>query len=139
MEKQEIFDLMNRTQVFSLATAKDNQPKVRGMLLYRADENGIIFHTGAFKSLHQEIASNPQVELCFMDMPNHQQIRITGIAEQIDNLDLKKEIVNHREFLKPMVEKKGYESLIIYKVSNGEGQAWNMQTNHIYPKNKIML
>lgn len=47
MTKQEIYDLMNQNLGFFLATSEDDQPHVRGMMLFRANENGIIFHTAS--------------------------------------------------------------------------------------------
>ena len=61
MTKEERFNLMNSTMVMHLATVEDGQPHVRGMLLYRADENGIIFHTGSFKDVFKQIEKNPKV------------------------------------------------------------------------------
>ena len=43
MTKNEIFQLMNTNPVFHLATMDRDQPRVRGMLLFRADENGLSF------------------------------------------------------------------------------------------------
>ena len=58
MTKEEMFNMMNSTMVMHLATVEDGQPHVRGMLLYRADENGIIFHTGSFKDVFKQIEKN---------------------------------------------------------------------------------
>lgn len=65
MNKEEIFKLMNENPVFYLATTEDDQPKVRGMSLYRADENGIVFHTSSAKDIYSQIMKNPKVEMCF--------------------------------------------------------------------------
>ena len=65
MVKEEIFKLMNENPVFHLATMDGDQPRVRGMLLFRADEEGIIFHTASTKDVFQQIMKNPKAELCF--------------------------------------------------------------------------
>jgi len=49
LQKSQIFDLLNKNLVFFLATVEGTEPRVRGMMLYRADESGIIFHTGPQK------------------------------------------------------------------------------------------
>jgi uncharacterized pyridoxamine 5'-phosphate oxidase family protein len=46
MNKSEILGFLNANPVFHLATVEGNKPHARGMLMYRADENGILFHTG---------------------------------------------------------------------------------------------
>lgn len=35
------------------------------MFLYRADENGIIFHTASTKDVYAQIKRNPKAEMCF--------------------------------------------------------------------------
>lgn len=49
MTKQEIYDLMNQNLGFFLATSEDDQPHVRGMMLFRANENGILSLLGLGK------------------------------------------------------------------------------------------
>jgi len=46
MNKSEILGFLNANPLCHLATVEGNKPHVRGMMLYRADENGLIFHTG---------------------------------------------------------------------------------------------
>ena len=65
MQKEDIFPLLNENPVFHLATMDNDQPRVRGMLLFRADEKGIIFHTASTKDVFKQISVNPKVEMCF--------------------------------------------------------------------------
>ncbi|MHC4499555.1 MAG: pyridoxamine 5'-phosphate oxidase family protein, partial [Planctomycetota bacterium] len=51
MTKEEVFEFIKKNPVFALATAEDNKPHVRNMMLYRADDNGIIFNTGENKDV----------------------------------------------------------------------------------------
>lgn len=51
MKKEEMFELMRNNPGFHLATIEDNLPHCRGMFLFSADENGIVFHTGAMKDV----------------------------------------------------------------------------------------
>ena len=46
MRKEEIIKFINENLVCTLATAESNQPHLRGMMAYKADKSGIIFHTG---------------------------------------------------------------------------------------------
>ena len=62
MTKDQIFELMNSNLAFYLATVENGEPRVRGMMLYKADETGIIFHTGAFKDVYRQIIANPNVQ-----------------------------------------------------------------------------
>lgn len=131
MNKNEVFDILNTNPVFHLATIEGNKPRVRGLLLYKADENGIIFHTGKMKDLHKQLTKNPQVEMCFNNgnFENLIQIRVSGSVELIEDLELKKEIVQKREFLKPWIDQMGYEFLAVYKLKKGVATIWTMKTN----------
>lgn len=130
MTTQEIFDAMNKNLVFHLATAEDNIPHVRALLLFRADENGIIFHTGTFKELYRQIQKNNNAELCFHD--GNKQIRVKGQLEQIHDEALQKEIYSHptREFLRNW-EKQGKNDfeMAIYNLKNPQVTTWTMEEN----------
>ena len=49
MTKEQIFQVMNENLHMQLATMDGDQPRVRGMMLFRADEQRIIFHTASTK------------------------------------------------------------------------------------------
>ncbi len=126
MNQEEIFAYLNRNPVFYLATAEGAQPRVRAMLLYRADEEGILFHTGTHKDMCQQMQANPCVELCFYNPEEKIQIRVTGQAFWDGNLKLKEEIVEKHDFLKPMIAQAGYEALAVFRIKNGVATKWTM-------------
>lgn len=138
MTKKEILEFMTKTRMFSLATVDGSQPHVRNMMLYKADENGIIFVTGKYKDLYKQLQANPAMEMCFFNQEQGTQVRIEGSVELLDDLDFKKQVVEVFSFLKPIVESKGYEVLICYKVKNPKASCWTMQTN-FEPKQYIEL
>lgn len=129
MTKQELFTMMNQNPVFHLATTEGDQPHVRGMLLYRADENGIIFHTASSKDLYGQIKSNPKAERCFQ--ANGTQIRVMGQLEELADPALKEEIMNHptRKFLQAWKELGVDHLLTVFCLKNGRATTWTMDTN----------
>jgi len=135
MEKNEIFKILNANPVFHLATCENGQPRVRGMLLYKADENGIIFHTGTFKSLYKQLKNNPKAELCFQDMKNNIQIRVSGTLEETNDSGLKEEILAHpsREFLRQMKQAAGadnfYKTYAVFSLKNAKAVVWTFASN----------
>lgn len=129
LSKEEIYKVMNENPVFHLATADGDQPRVRGMLLYKADENGIIFHTASSKDVFSQIMKNPKAELCFQG--NGVQIRVTGVLEKVEDENLKEEIFKHptRKFLQVWKEN-GIDGLLqIFCLKNGIATQWTMATN----------
>jgi len=140
MNKTEIFKFLNANPVCHLATIEGDKPRVRGMLMYRADEDGIVFHTGKMRDLHKQLTKNPNVEMSFNNGSDEDliQIRVSGTVELVEDSELKKEIVQKREFLKPFVEQAGYEPLAVYRISKGVASVWKMKTN-LEPKEFIEL
>ena len=138
MTKEEILEFITQNPIFSLATSENSQPHVRVMMLYRADENGIIFTTGRNKAVYKQLQANPAVELCFYNADKGLQVRIEGIVEMLDDLELKMQIVEQFTFLKPWVESEGYEILIPFCLKNGKAVTWTMETN-FDPKQYIQL
>src|SRR3954451_11883978 len=63
-----------------LATMAGDQPRLRPVSPVKTD--GFTVYVANLRAYHKtvEIAANPKVELCYVDA-NHNQVRITGIAE----------------------------------------------------------
>ena len=137
MTKDEILELIKANPISFMATVEGNKPHVRGMVIYNADENGIIIQTWTIKDIHQQIVNNPEVELCFNDFEAGIQVRVSGKAEIIDDLAFKQKVVENRPFIKPMVEEKGYDVVAIYRVK-GKATIWTMATNY-EPKTYVDL
>ena len=124
MNKNEILKLINANPTFCLASSENNIPHVRIITLFRADENGVIFATGKHKDVYKQIVLNPKVEMHFWIPDIGTQIRIFGVAKQIEDLEIKKLIVEKFIFLKPWVEKEGYEQLAPFILENAKAFVW---------------
>jgi pyridoxamine 5'-phosphate oxidase len=140
MTQQEILEFINKNQACTLATCEGNKPHVRGMLIYRADEKGILFHTGITKDVCKQLQANPNVELCFgnNNPQNFIQIRVSGIASMEKDIKLKEEIISNRPFLKPIVAKYGQEAIAVFRVRNLAATVWTMAAN-LAPKEYIEI
>lgn len=129
LSKEEILKLINENPAFHLATMDGDQPRVRGMLLFRADENGIIFHTASTKDVYAQIMKNPKAEMCFQC--KGVQVRVTGTLELLNDDSLKEEIFNHptRKFLQAWKEN-GIDGLLqVFCMKNPTAVLWTMETN----------
>ena len=79
MTTAEILKFLNDHPACHLATLQDGQPRVRGMLLYRADERGLTFHTGTGKALARQAHNGGLAEACFGSADR--QIRVAGAVQ----------------------------------------------------------
>jgi len=138
MTKNEILKFLNENPIVYLATVDaKNHPHVRGMMLFSADTDGLIFHTGTGKEINDQLEQNPAVEMCAF---NHQnvQVRVSGVAEFVDDLALKQTIVAARPFLQQTVDTMGYEQFIVFRVTQCVATVWTMEDN-LAPKTFVPL
>ena len=145
MQKEQIYEILNKNPIFFLATAEDGQPRVRGMMLYKADETGIVFHTGPFKDVYHQIMGNPNVQMCFYDQAQNIQIRVRGALERTDDQDLKEEISSHpsRGFMQAWKAncasiQEFYDMFSVFRLKNGLANVWTFDSNFA-PKTDIEI
>jgi len=140
MQFEDCIKFANANPTCYLATIDGDQPRVRGMLMWYADKTGFYFNTGAMKDLYRQLKANPKVELCFFDpkSKNLQMMRVTGQVEFLDDLELKKRLVEARPFLKQWNLTAESPGLIAFRVAKGEAFFWTWETN-LDPKKKIMF
>jgi pyridoxamine 5'-phosphate oxidase len=123
MNKQEILAFISKNNIGYLATVEGKAPRVRGMDTYRADENGLIFYTSKAKGVYQQIAANPEVEVCYF--AKGLQVRVRGRMEMVEDMKLKKEIVAGRSFLGEYSEE-DYKDMGVCRLK-GKALTWTME------------
>ena len=121
-----------------LATSVNDQPHVRALGFWFADETGFYFQTGSFKEFPKELKKNPWTEACFY---HHEgmigtMLRISGEVEFIDDRKLKERVINERPFLKTFGLTIDSPELIIFRIPHGKAHFWTMATN-LKPKEFI--
>ena len=98
-----------------LATIDGDQPRLRPVSPVRTD--GFIVYIANLRSYHKtaEIAANPKVELCYLD-DQHDQIRLTGVAEVVIDRALLREIWDANPLLRQYLGNIDNPELIVYRV-----------------------
>ena len=133
MNRNEMIQAINRNPVFYLATMDGSQPRVRGMLLYSAGDDGIIFHTAKQRDLFAQIMKNDRAELCFS--ADGAQIRISGKLELVEDDTLKDKIASHpsRAFLAPwrntLSAEEFHKQFAVFRMASGRVTVWTMERN----------
>jgi uncharacterized pyridoxamine 5'-phosphate oxidase family protein len=81
-----------------LATTDGSEPRVRPVTLSWEDGFQIFFVS--LRRFHKtvELAANPRAEFCFMD-EKHDQVRVTGIAEEVNDRALRERAWNQDPLL----------------------------------------
>src|SRR5665648_38356 len=88
----------NQNPVSFLSSTDGDQPRVRGLLLWFADKTGFYYNVGAVKEVYKQLKVNPKVEVCFFNAKSKSmdQMRVTGQVEFLNDLELKKKLVEAR-------------------------------------------
>jgi pyridoxamine 5'-phosphate oxidase len=119
----------NENPVCYVATEDGDWPRVRAFRMWFADETGFYFHTGSTKSVFKQLLSNPRIEVCFCTPNFGKMMRVTGKAEFLDSIALKKRLVEERAFLKAIVKGPDDPLLTIFRIPSGEAHFWTMAEN----------
>jgi uncharacterized pyridoxamine 5'-phosphate oxidase family protein len=106
---------MKKARFPQLATIDGDQPRVRPVSPVRVD--GFTVYIANLRQYHktEEIAACPKVELCYLD-ENHDQVRITGVAEVLTDNGLLTEIWESNPLLRKYLGTPDNPNLIIYRV-----------------------
>ena len=98
-----------------LATIDEKTPRVRPVSPVKTE--GFTVWVANLKSYHktQEIAANPNVELCYVNQ-NHDQVRITGVATTEERAEVIQEIWNANPLLRNYLGSPDNQMLIIYRI-----------------------
>jgi uncharacterized pyridoxamine 5'-phosphate oxidase family protein len=118
MDKKEILAFIAANPIGFLATTDGKKPHVRAFGLFRADDKGIIYCTQSAKDVYKQIVKSPEIEVCYY--ANGVQIRVAGKVRAIEDMTIKKAIVEKAPFLKPQIDQHGWDFL---KVFNLKGKA----------------
>ncbi|HEY0196575.1 MAG TPA: pyridoxamine 5'-phosphate oxidase family protein [Methanobacterium sp.] len=132
MDINDCIKFANKTPVTYLATVDGDQPRVRALGFWFADETGFYFQIGAVKDMYGQLQKNKKVEACFWQ-PDEEStgtmLRVAGEIEFIEDPELKKQVIEDRPFLKEFGLTVDHPGLIIFRIARGEAYFWTMETN----------
>jgi general stress protein 26 len=98
-----------------LATIDGDQPRLRPVSPVRTE--GFTVYVANLRHYHKtkEIAANPRVELCYLD-DHHDQVRITGTAEEVTDTKILQEIWDANPLLRQYLGKIDNPDFILYRI-----------------------
>ena len=98
-----------------LATMDGDQPRLRPVSPVKTD--GFTIYVANLRLYHKtvEIAANPKVELCYLD-DGHNQVRITGVAEIVNDPNVLREIWDANPLLRQYLGTIDNPDLIVYRI-----------------------
>ena len=115
----------NRINTAYLATEDGDQPRVRPLGMWYADDSGFYFQSQSVKALCQQLQKNNKVEFSFFDPEASTVLRVSGVVEFINDIEVKRKCLEERTFLKDMgITTAEDPRLAIFKVYKGEAYFW---------------
>jgi len=107
--------VMNEAKFPMLSSIDGDQPRLRPVSPVKTD--GFTVYVANLKAYHKthEIAANPKVELCYMDS-KHDQVRITGVAEVLEERDELQAIWDANPLLRQYLGTIDNPMLIVYRI-----------------------
>jgi pyridoxamine 5'-phosphate oxidase len=133
MNLQDCIKFANEHPTCYVATTDGDQPHVRALGMWFADDKGFYFQTESVKSIYTQLKNNNKVELCFHDpaAPGVGTVmRVAGKIEFVNDLSLRSKVINDRPFLTSLGIKEPEDPLlVVFRLYSGEAYFWTMADN----------
>ncbi|MFT3783952.1 MAG: pyridoxamine 5'-phosphate oxidase family protein [Nibricoccus sp.] len=130
MNIQDCIKFAQDNPVCCLASVEGDQPRVRNVLLWQADDTGFYFILLSPKKVSAQLKANPKAELCFYNYPTEimqaRQLRITGKMKLVKDPALQARAAKDRAFLSKIAGRSVENLLEIFKLENCDAQFWTM-------------
>jgi len=124
MNLQDCIKFATENPVCFVATAEGNQPRVRVIALWFANENGFYWGILSPKNVYKQLMVNPKVEVCFYDNNsdwlNAKQMRITGKMEFVNDPKLEKRAAEEGAPIEELVGKPIGHLWKTFRIHSGE-------------------
>ncbi len=131
MTIQDCIQFTNENKICYVATTDGDQPRVRALGFWFADESGFYFQTSTIKEFPHELEKNPKIEVCFYQHKGTlgTMLRIAGKVEFLNDDKLKKKVINDRPFLKNFGLSENDPRLVIFRIAHGTAHFWTPENN----------
>ena len=98
-----------------LASIDGDQPRVRPVSPVRTDD--FVVYIANLRAYHKtaELSANPKVELCYLD-EQHNQVRLTGVAQVLTDRALLQEIWDSNALLRQYLGSLENPQLVVYRI-----------------------
>lgn len=116
-------DFANANKTAYLATSEGDQPHVRAMGMWYADETGFYFQAQSVKAMIKQLENNPNVELSFTD--GKKVLRVTGKVKFITDSAIRSRCIEERPFVKNFgITTPDNPLLSVFQVYTGQAFFW---------------
>jgi uncharacterized pyridoxamine 5'-phosphate oxidase family protein len=125
MSLKEYAEFANENKSCFLATVEGDQPRVRCLSMWFADETGFYFQAQTVKALCKQLKANPKIEVCFTAKDFSRIMRVSGKIKFIEDRALRAKCIEERPFVKNFgIEEPDNPLLAVFQLFTGEAYFW---------------
>lgn len=110
----EVYDFLEKCEVYFLATIDGSQPRVRPLGTIDIFEDRLYIQMGKIKNVSKQMMINPNIEICALSEGNW--LRIAATAVEDDRREAKQHMLDKY----PMLQK-------MYSADDGNTQVWYLK------------
>jgi uncharacterized pyridoxamine 5'-phosphate oxidase family protein len=127
MDFKDCIKFANENKACYLATAEGDQPRVRCLGMWYADETGFYFQAQTVKAMYKQLEKNPKVEIYFNTKDLSKVMRVSGKVKIITDLKIRAKCIEERPFVKNFgITDPSNPLLAVFQVYTGEAYFWTM-------------
>lgn len=131
MDLQECITFANENPICYMATIDGDQPRVRALLQFKADDSGFYYLILSMKQVFDQLKKNPKAEICYFnnasELADSKSMRITGKLELLDDDQLREEGYKDRAFLERISGRSLKQYIEVFRLSTGEAVFWTLK------------
>jgi pyridoxamine 5'-phosphate oxidase len=125
MSLKEYADFANENKTCYLATVEGDQPRVRALGMWYADETGFYFQAQTVKAMIKQLEKNPNVEVYFSTQNFSRAMRVSGKVKFITDLKIRAKCIEERPFVKNFgITEPDNPLLAVFHLYTGEAYFW---------------
>lgn len=138
MDFKDCIKFANENKMCYLATVEGDQPRVRAIVMWYADETGFYLQSQTNKALYKQIEKNPKVEIYFHAGGDFNKVllsigrvmMVSGKAKIITDPQIRARCIEEKPNLKKFgITKPDNPLLAVFQVYTGEAYFWTMADN----------
>jgi uncharacterized pyridoxamine 5'-phosphate oxidase family protein len=111
---QEVQAYLKECGAFFIATADEDQPRVRPFGVSEIIDGRLYIMTGKVKDVYKQMAKNGKFEICALKKSGSEWMRLSGTLVNDETLGVKEEFLNHNEGLKSMYKADDENMAVLY-------------------------
>ncbi len=125
MSLKEYADFANENRTCYFATVEGDQPRVRALGMWYADETGFYFQAQSVKAFIKQLEKNPKVEAYFCEKDFGKVMRVSGKVKFVDDLKVRQKCIDERPFVKNFgITTPDNPLLAVFHLYTGEAYFW---------------